>query len=407
MRHNQNGNMSILRTKRKKMYDVIISGAGPAGLTAAIFCAKNGLSVVVCEKGKKTGPHPRAETVYNHPIFDATLEEGFIPKIARYTTARRTFNSPAIKKTLSIALSGNRTSHVFEWRDLITALEKKAKLYGANLRMSSEVEEPLIVDGTCIGVMLANGEALYGRTVLACDGNASKLGRYAGVSYETMNTLIVKNIVSNFHSNCDGFEYFFIGAGELAGAREFSALVAFVFPRGNGQCETGLYLPPGPAFKQGIIPSHINKNRFLEIWHDVKTCYPRLSSLMLPTKNLYESVEYIPVGKLHRPSAPIPGLILVGDAIGFLEASGVSGIITSMENARFAADFIIRHGNPPWSAWLMKKYNREFEHTELFRTVKKRYRMTALFNTIVFSGFKTAERINRQWWFVKAAYKFK
>ena len=407
MRHNHNGEMSMLREKQKKVYDVIISGAGPAGLTAAIFCAKHGLSVLVCEKGKKAGPQPRAETVYDNQIFDQTLGNGFIPQIGLYATAKRKFNSPGMKKSLAIALSGNRMSHVFEWRDLITALEKKAKSFGAVLRISSEVEEPLIVDGTCIGVMLANGEALYGRTILACDGNTSKLGRYAGVSYEAMNTLIVKNIVSNFHSDYDGFEYFFIGAGELAGAREFSALVAFVFPRGNGQCETGLYLPPGPAFKQGITPSLIDKYRFLEIWHEVKTTYPRISSLMKPTKNLYESVEYIPVGKLHSPSSPIPGLILVGDAIGFLEASGVSGIITSMQNAHFAADFISRHGNPPWSAWLMKKYNREFEHTELFRTVKKRYAMTALFNTIVFSGFKTAEGINRHWWFVKAAYKFK
>lgn len=391
----------------QKKYDVIISGAGPAGLTAAIFAAKRGLSVLVCEKGKIPGPRPRAETVYDHPIFDEALEKGFITKIGLYATSKRKFNSPGAKKTLMIALTGKRESHVFEWRKLINALEKKAKSVGATLRMSSEVIAPVVSDGICTGVMLKSGDAIFGRTVLGCDGHDSSLGRYAGVTYEAMNTLIAKNIISNFHSDYDGFEYFFIGAGELPYAKEFPALVAFVFPRGNGQCETGLFLPPGPAFTHGMIPSHIKPQRFLEIWHEVKSTYPRLCSLMKPAKNMYESVEYIPVGKLHQPSAPIPGLILLGDAIGFLEASGVSGIITSMENARFAVDFIVRHGNPPWSEWLAEKYTAEFSHSPLFRMVKKRYAMTSLFNNIVFAGMKTAECINRHWWFIRLAYKFK
>ncbi len=400
--------MRFSRAKHpEKSYDIIISGAGPAGLTAAIFCAQRGLSVLVCEKGKIPGPLPRAETVYNHPIFSQTLGDEFIPHISLLATSKRKFNSPGAKKSFTITLSGTRKSHVFEWRNLINALTKKAKSSGAKFRMSSEVKAPIISDGSCIGVMLKNGEKIFSRTIFACDGHTSNLGRYAGVSYETMNTLIVKNIVKNFHSDYDGFEYFFIGAGEISCAKDFSALIAFVFPRGNGQCETGLYLPPDPAFKQGIIPSRIDTNRFLEIWHEAKSVYPRLSALMKPTKNLHESATYVPVGRLHRHSVPIPGLVLIGDAIGFLEASGVSGIITSMENAHFAADFIIRHGNPPWSRWLANKYQKEFSHSSVFRTVKKRYAMVALFNSIVFSGMKTADGINRHWWFVKLAYQFK
>ncbi len=41
-------------------YDIIIIGAGPAGLTAAYFLAKEGLDVVVFEKELKKGhlDHP-------------------------------------------------------------------------------------------------------------------------------------------------------------------------------------------------------------------------------------------------------------------------------------------------------------------------------------------------------------
>jgi electron transfer flavoprotein-quinone oxidoreductase len=395
------------KTNNKKAYDVILSGAGPAGLSAAILCAKKGLSVIVCEKGTVPGPLPRAETVYDHPVFDHVLGKGFIPRIGLYKTSKRKFNSPGAKKSLYIQLSGGRESFVFEWRDLIHALEQKAKSVGVQIRTSAEVVAPIIENDTCIGVMLQNNERIFARTVLACDGHASKLGRFAGVPYEQMNTVIVKNIVTNFQSDYDGFEYFFVGAGELPYAREFPALIAFVFPRGNNASETGLYMPPGPACKHGIIPSCVDEKRFLEIWRQLKTSYPRLSSLMHPTKNIYEGVAKIPVGRLHQNAAPVPGLILIGDAIGFLEASGVSGIITAMENARFAAEFIARFRNAPWSKWLSDAYNREFSRNTTFRMVKKRYAMTGIFNDIVFSKLKTAERINRHWWFIKLAFKFK
>lgn len=36
-------------------YDVLVAGGGAAGLTAAAFCARAGLSTLLCEKGEKTG----------------------------------------------------------------------------------------------------------------------------------------------------------------------------------------------------------------------------------------------------------------------------------------------------------------------------------------------------------------
>ncbi len=76
----------------EKTYDVLISGAGPAGLTAAIACARWGLKTLIVERENTPGKYPRGETIHDHPILDEFLGEGFIHEIALHTAGGRNFN---------------------------------------------------------------------------------------------------------------------------------------------------------------------------------------------------------------------------------------------------------------------------------------------------------------------------
>ncbi|MDD3083447.1 MAG: FAD-dependent oxidoreductase [Candidatus ainarchaeum sp.] len=49
------------------MYDVIIIGAGPAGLTAGLYCARYGLKTIILEKGIIGGTATLASTIQNWP----------------------------------------------------------------------------------------------------------------------------------------------------------------------------------------------------------------------------------------------------------------------------------------------------------------------------------------------------
>ena len=51
------------------MYDVIIVGAGPAGLTAALYAQRNGKSALVIEKGTIGGQITSSPKVENIPGF--------------------------------------------------------------------------------------------------------------------------------------------------------------------------------------------------------------------------------------------------------------------------------------------------------------------------------------------------
>ena len=57
------------------MYDVIIVGAGPAGLTAGIYAARAGMSALILERIFAGGQIARAHIVENYPGFPRAFRE--------------------------------------------------------------------------------------------------------------------------------------------------------------------------------------------------------------------------------------------------------------------------------------------------------------------------------------------
>lgn len=57
----------------EKIYDVIIIGAGPAGMTAAVYTSRANLSTLMIERGIPGGQMANTEEVENYPGFDHIL----------------------------------------------------------------------------------------------------------------------------------------------------------------------------------------------------------------------------------------------------------------------------------------------------------------------------------------------
>ena len=137
-----------------KIYDVMIVGGGPAGYTAALYCARAGLSTLVLEKLSAGGQIALTEQVDNYPGFDEGID-GFTLGQKMEAQAERFGAETELTEVLSLSLQGEVKSAVttegtFQARVVILAT-------GANPR-------PLGV---------ADEEAFLGRGVhycAACDG---------------------------------------------------------------------------------------------------------------------------------------------------------------------------------------------------------------------------------------------
>ncbi|MEH7544280.1 thioredoxin reductase (NADPH) [Neobacillus bataviensis] len=57
----------------EKIYDVIIAGAGPAGMTAAVYTSRANMSTLMIERGMPGGQMANTEDVENYPGFESIL----------------------------------------------------------------------------------------------------------------------------------------------------------------------------------------------------------------------------------------------------------------------------------------------------------------------------------------------
>ncbi|GCF93456.1 thioredoxin reductase [Enterococcus florum] len=55
------------------MYDVIVVGAGPAGMTAALYASRSNLSVLMIERGAPGGQMNNTAEIENYPGFDSIM----------------------------------------------------------------------------------------------------------------------------------------------------------------------------------------------------------------------------------------------------------------------------------------------------------------------------------------------
>lgn len=202
-------------TDPSTVYDVIVIGGGPSGLSASALAAKNGLRTVVIEsKGEIGTPVQCGEAISDRALKYSGIGDGdwLVHPITRY----RIF-SP------SGDFIGSRTKGYSIRRDLFDyELANAAKDNGAEILLSTNVVSASRAEGIW-SIETSTGKFL-GKGVILAAGPTSHLNSVFGLSH---NIQPMRGLGAKIRKKDDSHMMDFYAKGELNGG------YAWYFPRGN------------------------------------------------------------------------------------------------------------------------------------------------------------------------------
>ena len=154
------------------MYDIIVVGGGPAGMTAALYGLRNGKTVLVIEKAGFGGQITHSPKVENYPgtlsisgnelaekMLDQILNQGAEIEIETVTEVEDLGNSKVVK---------TEEGSAFEGRTVILATGVKHRMLGL------PGEEELVGEGISF-CAVCDGDFYTGKTVCVAGGGNSAL----------------------------------------------------------------------------------------------------------------------------------------------------------------------------------------------------------------------------------------
>ena len=296
------------------MYDTIIIGAGPAGLTAGIYARRGGLTTVIIEKQSVGGQAQNAADIQNYPGIPST--SGF---------------------------------------DLCYAMMNQCTTFGADFVFDTISQ--INLDGEVKKVTLASGAEIEGKTVIIASGaSARKLG------VENENEFIGKGV--SYCATCDG--------------AFFKGKTVAVIGGGNTAAEDALYLEKlvkkvylvhrrDALRADKILCDRLEKSGVSIIWDSVveslsgedKIAQVTLKNVKnstltplsvdgvfvaigeIPNSQLFENVEKTPSGYIVTSDVMrtnIDGVYAVGD----VREKSLRQVVTACADGAIAADDIIK-----------------------------------------------------------------
>ncbi len=324
-----------------RKYDAVVVGAGPAGTSAAYFMARDGLDVLLLERG----PFPGAKTCGGaaiiaeqaHDLFPNFWEEFRYERIVTRLDYWWLSDDSAVTAGFTsgrlAAAPYNRLA--VKRKNLYAWLAAKAVAAGATLLLGQHVADVLLEGGQAVGVRISPPQsACYlADIVLLADGANSLLAERAGliprVTAQNLSLYAKETIALPPETIEDRF-------GLPPGQGAAIGLIGYPTAgyNGTGSLHTfhdGINISAGMAvsafaaggFSPGDLLERIKK-------------HPRIQPLLAGGVTTEYGAAMIPEGGYHAiPPLVHPGLLIAGDAASLV--NGIHGINLAMWSGFYAA----------------------------------------------------------------------
>lgn len=154
------------------MYDVIVVGGGPAGMTAALYALRNGKSALVIEKNGFGGQITNSPKVENYPgmlsVSGNELADQMLDQILKQGADIEFETVKSVQSTEHCKTVETEEGSTFEGKTVVIATGVKHRLLGL------EGEEEMIGDGISF-CAVCDGDFYAGKTVCVAGGGNSAL----------------------------------------------------------------------------------------------------------------------------------------------------------------------------------------------------------------------------------------
>lgn len=343
------------------MKTAIVIGAGPAGIGAALGLSRKGVSTKIFEKQPQIGKNRRGETIRFHPRMETLLRPGFFEEQTIHKVNKRRYYSHTCKNHVDRQIS--TWNLIITWPQFIQAMANIAESEGVQIFPGTGVREILSENGRAVGVLLENGESHRADFVVSCSGHEALVNR--AERRDKIDIPIYKKIVEDYEGPQERLEYFFQ-------ADPTWPAIGTIFPRGNRDAEVIVMFLTDCAAKPA------EKWRGLESQIELfEKEHPVFAEQMSGTRIVYETKTAIPMGKIGDKFMYEPGLLVLGDEVGTVQARGGSGIkasfLISYDAAQKAAELFAAGDFPDEKIRQMNRFINESDEMKELKAMNLKF----------------------------------
>lgn len=361
-----------------KGYDAIIVGAGPAGTTAALRMAREGLNVLLLERGNAPG----SKNMFGGMFPRCPAIEELVPGFWEEAPWER----HVVKRTLTVLSERSSTSLAFEssefdqppyngctlFRPIFDRwYAQQARDAGAHLITGCLVEDLLVNEDAVTGVRLqGNGGKVRAPVVVACDGVLSLLAGKIGFVRMPKAANMALGVKALFRLPEEEINERFGLVRRQGATHEFLGCTEGI--RGGGfiytQLETlsvGLVFHLDSLAHRGVAPYDLLQ-RFLST--------DQVARLIKGAELVEYSAHVLPEGGFDAvPPLATKGLMLAGDAAGLCYTNGLNqeGMNLAITSGYLAAETVLdayRAGD--FSAGRLSQYEKRLKESFVLKDMK-------------------------------------